>query len=596
MPVHSTVKSNVYFDSLVLMRLTNRLEKRPGVRQAVVMMGTEENKGSIRDQSLLTAEAREATPDDLFIVVEAETDAEARDAIEHVLDSLRDRDIGDRVEGQTYATLEAAIRQAPEANLVSISVPGKYASAEAEQALEAGLHVFLFSDNVPIEEEVKLKRKAGSEGLLMMGPDCGTAILGGAALGFANAVRRGPIGIVGASGTGLQEVSTLIHRLGSGITQAIGTGTHDVGAEVGGHTLIEGIKWFAQDPDTEVILVVSKPSSPSVSERIQEVVAETGKPVVMSVLGADLDKAGDRNALNAPTMEDAALMSVALGFGKQLDTTQRALYNLDELRQVAQRQRSRLKPEQVYYRGLFCGGTYANESALILMEALEETVHGNISLSGVRQLEDPWKSAGHTCVDMGEDVFTVGKPHPILAPSLRRDRLMEEASDPNTGVVFLDVILGYGTHADPAGELATYIEEAKAHASEQGRHLPVIVNVCGVDEDPQDRSRQVDALRESGAIVAPTNAAATRLAAAILTGEFAQSTAPAIDLESSSEPAASWASPFALPGKREVHIVNDGLTAFAESYREQEIPVTEVDFRPPAGGDEELADLLSEML
>jgi FdrA protein len=266
------------------------------------------------------------------------------------------------------------------------------------------------------------------------------------------------------------------------------------------------------------------------------------------------------------------------------------------LRQVAQRQRSRLKPEQVYYRGLFCGGTYANESALILMEALEETVHGNISLSGVQQLEDPWKSAGHTCVDMGEDVFTVGKPHPILAPSLRRDRLMEEASDPNTGVVFLDVILGYGTHADPAGELATYIEEAKAHASEQGRHLPVIVNVCGVDEDPQDRSRQVDALRESGAIVAPTNAAATRLAAAILTGEFAQSTAPSIDPESPAEPGASWASPFALPKKREVHIINDGLVAFAESYREQEIPVTEVDFRPPAGGDEELADLLSEML
>jgi FdrA protein len=596
MSVQSTVKSNVYFDSLVLMRLTNRLEKHPGVRQAVVMMGTEENKGSIRDQSLLTTEAREATPDDLFIVVEAETEAEAQDAIQHALDSLRDRDIGGRVERQTYATLDAAVRQAPEANLASISVPGKYASAEAERALEAGLHVFLFSDNVPVEEEVKLKRKAGSEGLLMMGPDCGTAILGGAALGFANAVRPGPVGIVGASGTGLQEVSTLIHRLGSGITQAIGTGTHDVGAEVGGHTLIEGIKWFAQDPDTGVILVVSKPSSPSVSERIQEVVTETGKPVVMIVLGADLDEAGDRNVLNAPTMEDAALMSVALGLEKQLNTTQRALYDLDELRQVAQRERSRLKPGQVYYRGLFCGGTYANESALILMEALGETVHGNISLSGVRQLEDPWKSEGHTCVDMGEDVFTVGKPHPILAPSLRRDRLMEEASDPNTGVVFLDVILGYGTHADPAAELATYIKEAMALASEQGRHLPVIVNVCGVDEDPQDRSRQVDALRESGAIVAPTNAAATRLAAAILTGEFAQSTAPSIDPESPAEPGTSWASPFALPKKREVHIINDGLAAFAESYREQEIPVTEVDFRPPAGGDEELADLLSEML
>jgi hypothetical protein len=316
----------------------------------------------------------------------------------------------------------------------------------------------------------------------------------------------------------------------------------------------------------------------------------------MSVLGGEYDHTQRGHVFIADTLEDAALVSVSLGLGKGLGPTPHALYDPGQLKDIAERERSKLVPGQVSFRGLFCGGTYANESALLLMQCVKDDVHGNISLPGVTQLDDPWRSLGHTCVDMGEDVFTVGKPHPVLAPSLRRDRLMQEAADPSTGVILLDVILGYGTHPDPAVELATYIEEARALASEQGRHLPVIVNVCGVNEDPQDRTAQVEALRKSGAIVGPTNAAATRLAAAILTGDFVETRLPAIRSVSDAGSVASWSLPFELPKEGEVNVINDGLAVFAEALRLQKVVVTQVDFRSPARGDEELSRLLSEML
>src|SRR5580704_9603583 len=96
----------------------------------------------------------------------------------------------------------------------------------------------IFSDNVPIAEEASLKHEARERGLMVMGPDCGTAIIGGVPLAFANAVPRGDIGIIGASGTGIQEVSTLIARAGRGVRHAIGTGGRDMHAEVGGLTTL----------------------------------------------------------------------------------------------------------------------------------------------------------------------------------------------------------------------------------------------------------------------------------------------------------------------------------------------------------------------
>ncbi len=593
MPLRSTVVPNVYYDSLVLMQLGSKLLKQPGVSQAVVMMGTDENRASIKDEALLTESARQATPNDLFIVVEAESQAQAQAALEFAQEQLDKGLSAGPQTAFTYKTLVGAIRNTPQANLVAVSLPGQYAAAEARRALEAGLNVFIFSDNVPVEQEIELKRLASGRRVLVMGPDCGTAIIDGAALGFANGVRRGDIGLVGAAGTGLQEVSSLIHRLGFGISQAIGTGTHDIEAKVGGYTLLGGLKWLAQDPATKVIGVISKPPSEVVMQEVERLAALSGKPVVINMLGSRSSGLHGRNMRYAATLEEAAILAVALGQRRQPGQVRTELYEEQQLVELARAEHSRLAPEQRYFRGLFSGGTLANESAVLLGKSFRR-VYGNISLPGVLPLDDPFTSVEHSCVDMGEDAFTVGKPHPMLAPDLRRERLLAEAADPATGVILLDVVLGYGVHPDPAGQFAGYIEEAKWVAAEQGRHLPVVVHVCGVDEDPQVRREQVEKLRQSGALVAPTNAAATRLAMALLSGEWPQGGPIAAGLGQIREMGARLELPFDLPTP--VNVINIGLAAFADSLAGQDVPVTHVEFQPPAGGDESMAQLLADML
>lgn len=593
MVIETLIKPNVYFDSLVLMHLSSSLLKQPGVSKAVVMMGTDENRATVKDKELLTEAVLKATPNDLFIVIAAESESAARAAIARAVDYLENKRSEDGREALCYKTLDAAIQNTPGANLVSISLPGKYAGAEARRALEAGLHVFLFSDNVPLQEELNLKQLAMSKKRLLMGPDCGTAILGGAALGFANAVRKGPIGVVGASGTGIQEVTTLIHRLGAGISHAIGTGTRDVSPDVNGATLVAGLEWMACDPQTSVILIVSKPPSPSAKEKVLEIVRRVDKPVVVNLLGSGAKDYQTENTYLAETMEDAALISVWLARGGAPESLRSTLYQEDELKRLAAAEHSRLKPSQVYYRGLFSGGTFANEAAMLLKNSLDE-VYGNISLPGILPLADAFASFKHTCVDMGDDIFTVGKPHPILAPALRRERILAEAADPSTAVIYLDVVLGFGGHPDPATEFAEFISEAKALAAKDGRHLPVIAYVAGVDEDPQNFTAQVETLRQSGALVAPTNAAATRLALGILSGHYPE--AGSLALHPFNRPASSLETepPFDLPER--ANVINIGLSAFAESLEQQQVPVTHVDFHPPAGGNEAMAKLLADML
>ena len=590
--IETLIKPNVYFDSLVLMHLSSSLTKQPGVSKAVVMMGTDENRATL-DKELFTETVLKATPNDLLIVIAAESESAAKAAIAKAVDYLENKRSQDGSEALCYKTLSAAIENTPSANLVSISLPGKYAGVEARRALEAGLHVFLFSDNVPLQEEFTLKQLAMSKNRLLMGPDCGTAILGGAALGFANAVRKGTIGIVGASGTGIQEVTTLIHRLGAGISHAIGTGTRDVSPDINGITLVAGLEWLASDPHTSVIVIVSKPPSLSAKEKVLEIVRQVDKPVVINLLGCNAEDYQTDNTYLAETMEDAALIAVWLTSGDAQESLRSKLYQEDELKHLATVEHSQLKSSQVYYRGLFSGGTFANEAAMLLKKSLVE-VYGNISLPGILPLENPFASFRHTCVDMGDDLFTVGKPHPILAPSLRRERILAEATDPSTAVIYLDVVLGFGCHPNPAAEFAEFIREAKALAAKDGRHLPVIAYVVGVDEDPQNFTIQAEVLRQSGALVPPTNATATRLALGILSGHWPEATP--LTLHAFNRPANSLkkSPPFDLP--EHVNVINVGLSAFAESLRQQQVPVTHVDFHPPAGGNEAMAKLLAEML
>lgn len=524
MVTKTLIKPNSYYDSLVLMRIGTQMMQLPGVTDAALLMATEQNKLSIGNPALLSDEVQAAGPDDLFIVVLAQTEEQAQAALDFAVDTLTaDRSTGIERAVATVHTLDAALRRRPDANLAILSVPGRYVRREALKALDAGLSLLIFSDNVPLAQEIELKQMAQERGLLVMGPDCGTAIIAGVALGFANAVRRGGIGLVGASGTGLQEVSCLIHRLEQGVSHAIGTGTHDVDAEVGGITMIEGIRRLEGDPGTRVIVIVSKPPAPSVIRRVMEVVETCQKPVVVNFLDGDPEAIAAAGGIVAYTLEDAAVKAVAASRSEAENAIrERLLPEVKGAVLLARKARAGLSETQQYVRGLFSGGTFANEAAMLMRDWIGN-VHTNGKVKGTSPLSDPRKSVGHTCVDLGEDVFTVGRPHPMLEPAVRRERLLAEAADPETAVVLLDVVIGYGAHPDPAGELVRYIAEVRESTEAEGRTLPLVASVCGVDGDPQSRATQVQILEEAGVLVMPTNVQATALAVQIATGVTAGS-------------------------------------------------------------------------
>ncbi|HEX9839385.1 MAG TPA: acyl-CoA synthetase FdrA, partial [Anaerolineales bacterium] len=400
-------------------------------------------------------------------------------------------------------------------NFVLISTPGEYAAAEARKALQLGLHVMMFSDNVSMEEEIPLKKYARGHDLLVMGPDCGTAIINGIPLGFANVVWRGDIGVVAASGTGLQQVTSLIDRYGAGITQAIGTGGHDLKSEIGGITMLQGIAALTADPSTKVILLVSKPPSPDVMKNVLEKAAQSGKPVVVDFIGADPSSITSGSIVGVRTLEDAALASANISKGKPPGTFSGNLPG--KYAEVAKESAAKLDAKQKYIRGLFSGGTFCYETLLLLSEKLG-TVYSNTPIKKEHKLEDVWKSKEHTAIDLGDDLFTQGRPHPMIDFRLRNERILQEAEDSETAVILLDVVLGYGSNMDPAGELIPTIQEAQKTAAMAGRNVILVGSVCGTEGDPQNLSRQEAMLRGVDVILTDSNAQAARLAAVIVSG------------------------------------------------------------------------------
>jgi hypothetical protein len=339
-----------------------------------------------------------------------------------------------------------------------------------------------------------------------MGPDCGTSIINGVPLAFANVVRRGDIGCVAASGTGLQQVTCLIDRLGAGISQAIGTGSRDLSAEVGGISMLEGIAALANDANTKVIVLISKPPSPKVSEVVLEAASRTGKPIVVNFLGADPHDIQAPNLHPATTLEDAAHAAVALQNGQQ--------YSPHDRGQQPRLAVPKLGKGRRYVRGLYSGGTFCYEASLLLTQALSK-VQSNAPVDPRDQLDDVWVAHGHTVIDLGDDVFTRGRPHPMIDHRLRNERLVREAADPEVGVILFDVVLGYGSHPDPAEEMAAALDEARARAPD----LVLVGFVCGTEQDPQGLARQEARLLAAGVVLADCNAAAVRLTASILTGD-----------------------------------------------------------------------------
>ncbi len=506
MVVVGRIRKGAYFDSVTLMNVARELSGMEGVADAAVVMGTEENRAILAGADLLTPEFQSSSDTDLLVGIRAESDeiAEAAlAAVDGLLESVRATT--DENESFTPRSLDGALDVVPDANLALISVAGRYAGAVASRALDRGLHVMLFSDNVDIETETELKQRAHELGLLVMGPDCGTAIINGVPLGFANAVNRGPVGIVAASGTGLQEVSTLISESGSGISQAIGTGGRDVKSAVGGVTFIDGLRALGHDPDTKVIVLVSKPPDPDVLATVRDEAEKTGKPVVSVFLGAAPEGPGD-----ARTLAEAAGKALALVSGTRLaalpDSGQLMSEDIGKLAGEIADARS---DSQRHLRALMSGGTFAVETQIVLADMGVADVYSNVHGGDAVDIEDPLVSVGNTVVDLGADEFTVGRPHPMIDYSLRVKRIEQEANDPTVAVILLDVVLGYGSNMDPAGELVDVVRDAT-------KRVAVICSVTGTAADPQGMQRTVDVLQAAGAVIMPSNASASALAAGVV--------------------------------------------------------------------------------
>src|SRR3990170_2862603 len=513
------IRSGVYYDSIVLMQLQRALSGQPGVLDAGVVMGTEANKHLLAQGDLMAAQVL------------------------------------------------------PAAGWVLVSVPGRYAAGVAREALRLDKHVFLYSDNVALEDEIELKSTAAEKGRLVMGPDCGTAIINGVGLGFANKVRRGPIGLVAASGTGLQQVTARIHQLGGGITHALGTGGRDLSEPVGAVTARQGLDLLDRDPATKVIVLVSKPPARKIADELVNAARSSSKPVVVDFIGYATTRRKVDNVHFATSFDETAELAVRLAASPP---NTRPLEEFDT---------SRFAPGQRYLRGLFSGGTLAYEALLVLQDYLPR-VYSNAPLDKQFRLADSLTSQEHTILDLGEDEFTVGRLHPMLDNDLRLRRLAVEAADPRVAVILIDVVLGYGAHPDPASELAPAITEVCTQVEKDGRHLQVVAVVTGTDEDPQDMPGQVQQLEAAGVKIFISNDAAARYAGRIVEKldpnavKTRRAGLPEVDLLAVNQPMAA---------------INVGLETFTESLVAQAAQVIQVDWRPPAGGDERLMAILARM-
>jgi FdrA protein len=553
------VRKGAYYDSVVLMQLQRSLADIPGVVDAGLVMATQANKELLAASDLLPAGAAGAGADDLLIVIKGESAETASGALGQLDDLIRQRRSQSESQGFRPRSLANAVKMLPDAEWVLISVPGKYAAGVAQEALDLGKHVFLYSDNVSLDDELRLKEKAQKKGLLLMGPDCGTAIINGVGLGFANRVRRGNIGIVAASGTGLQAISTHIHNAGSGVSHAIGTGGRDLSTEVRGITALQALDVLSRDPESDVIVFVSKPPAPVVVTRLLAAAAAVDKPVVFYLMGIPPPGRQIGNLQFAVSLQEAAQLAVDAAEWPE------PLPHVHNPASLAQGK---------HLRALMSGGTLAYELVIGLQSFLYP-LYTNVPLRPEQTLANVLQSKGHTIVDMGDDLFTQGRLHPMMDNDLRIRRLQEEAARDDAGLIVLDVVLGEGAHPNPASELAPAIESALKR-----REIEIAILLVGTDEDPQVLDEQARQFVVAGATVFYDVRALVEM--------ISRSFAPPdpIDLPAPI-PITLLQKPFSA--------INVGLETFVESLTNQDAEVVPVEWRPPAGGNEKMMALLARM-
>ncbi|OIQ88375.1 succinyl-CoA ligase [ADP-forming] subunit alpha [mine drainage metagenome] len=557
----TVVKPNTYQDSVSLMLLSQKLTGLSGVVKVSVMMGTPANKDILRATGFSSAELDSAAAGDLVLGMDLDEGTEVADIVAAAEDALKHQARAGASSGlRTARSLDKSLAIQPDANLALVSIPGEYVAGEVAALLARDLNVMIFSDNVSIDDELALKQVAHERGLLLMGPDCGTAAIAGVPLAFANTVRRGNIGIAGASGTGTQEVMSQIDQLGGGVSSAIGLGGRDLGDTIGGLTCIQALDALDADAATSTIVIISKPPAPSVRAHIEQYAQRLTKNVVVVFLGQKPTTERVGNISYAYTLADAAARAVEL----------------------AGRGRPAFTASQRWIRGLYTGGTLASEAAMLILDELG-LPGGDPSHANGYML----RSGGHEILDLGDDVYTRGRPHPMIDPSTRVERLPALFDDEGTAVILLDVVIGFGASDDPAGAIVPAIRDGIARAAEAGRDVVVVASVCGTHADIQGFDEQQRKLREAGVTVLPNNAAAVRHATSLVAHAPEPSTA-------SGAPRTMLAPPprIAQLLTDGPSVVNIGLRSFAETLSAAGVSTVQYDWSPAAGGDPRLVALL----
>lgn len=577
--IYTVVRKNSYQDSINLMLLTNRINTLEGVARSQIMMGTDANKDIFKNSGLYSDEVEKAAPSDMVIVVEADDEKIVDKVLEETKVFLNDLSVKKKGNDiKTAKNWDEAMDMLPDANVALFSIPGEYAAPDLEEALDRGLHVFSFTDNVSLEDEIRLKKKAHEKGLLFMGPDCGTGIISSIPVAFTNVVKPGNIGIVGASGTGIQEVTTIIDRLGGGVIHAIGTGGRDLNEKVGAITVKDAIAALDKHDPTDIIVVISKPPAKEVRDEVVQLLQNVSKPVVAIFLGEKPDH-HEGNVYLAHTLEETAQIAVDLANGREVKKNYctPAVSPIDHV----------LSSEKTV-KGLYSGGTLAAEAGMMISEALD--LGGLIKEEGYIL-----KTNGYEVIDLGDDIYTQGKPHPMIDPEVRIRKIREYAADKDTGVILLDCVLGYGCHPDMAGCLAPVIRESMDKAKAEGRELYFVASVCGTDKDPQDYRQSVETLKASGAFVEESNAKAIRLALKL----------KGLDCVEEDKAVVPYTGPkFEVPEVSEQildllntkpRIINIGVESFNESIVKYNGKSVQFSWKPAAGGNKEMIRIIHEL-
>ena len=576
--LRTVVKKGSYQDSVVLMLLTNEISTLEGVKKVSIMMATPANKDIFKQSGLDTEELMAATANDMVVVADVDDEAMLDVIMENVEEFLKKQATSNNASKGTESvkSWDKALEKLPDANLAVISIPGAYAALEADRALDQGLNVFMFSDNVTIEDEKALKEKAHAKGLSVMGPDCGTGIIQGVPIAFTNSVSKGSIGIIGASGTGIQELTTIIDRLGEGVNNAIGTGGRDLSTTVGGITMMDMLDAMEKDETVKVLIVISKPPAQAVREKISARLSGFSKPVITLFLG-EKPEYHEENFYHTYTLDEAARLAVSLVRGKEVPE---ATVDVDESEFYKAEDNKTIK---AYYSG----GTLANEAAMLIKDAMNVTDPPEDIEGYMLQLD------GNIVVDLGDDAYTQGKPHPMIDPAKRIECMQEAVDDESTGVILLDIMLGYGSHPDMAGALLPTIKELQAKADAANRKVFFVATVCGTRRDYQGYDEAVNKLKEAGVIVCENNKLACQTAIRAIGRDFEEPVKPirpktVVEIEKN-EPSDKLMQMLSEKPK----IINVGLKSFAEVCEEFGCEVVQYDWMPPAGGDIKLIKTLN---